>query len=404
MRYYNFAAEGERNCDVRLFASEEIYEEIEKTALQQLFNASELPGILGVVGMPDLHQGYGLPIGGVMVSKLENAIISPGAVGFDINCGVRLLTTGLTSEEIEANFEPLMGKIMAQIPAGLGSDSGNSFNRTQFKNIIENGIPYLVQEEGIGTERDIENCEENGFLAPADMNAVPKKAVERGLNQLGTLGSGNHFLEFQKVDQVYDESCGLEKNQITIMVHTGSRGFGHQIAKDYTDLAKTSGVKTPNNNLASFRYDSKQGQNYLKAMSAAANFVFANRHLISSKLREIMNFFYPDDSLFLHYDLTHNIVKTEIQYDNEYLVHRKGATRLTPDGIALIPGSMGTFSYLIRSQNEEAAEKSYFSVAHGAGRKMSRSQAKKTIAPEQHTKKMGKVKLYQGGSGSILDD
>ncbi len=404
MKYYNFPAEGKRNCDVRIFASDQIYNNIEKTALQQLFNASKLPGIISVIGMPDLHQGYGLPIGGVMVSEFENAIISPGAVGFDINCGVRLLTTGLNFTDLGKDIESLMGKVKAQVPAGLGSKRMNSFKRDQFKKIVEQGLPYLVHEQNSGTESDIENCEENGFLESADFTAVPEKAVERGLNQLGTLGSGNHFLELQKVDKVYDKSCELEENQITFMIHTGSRGFGHQIAKHYTNQAKSSGIKTPNKNLASFRFNSREGQDYLQAMAAAANFAFANRQLITHDLRKLIQSMYPGEKLPLYYDLTHNVVKKEIQQGKEYLIHRKGATRLPPDGIALIPGSMGTYSYLIRSSNSEATIESYNSVAHGAGRKMSRTQAKKTINQERHRDKMGTVRLYQSGSGSILDE
>lgn len=404
MRYYNFPAEGERNCDVRLFATEDLYNNMEKTALQQLFDASQLPGMISVIGMPDLHQGYGLPIGGVMVSEFENAIISPGAVGFDINCGVRLLTTSLNFTDLEKDIEPLMIKVKAQIPAGLGSKRKNSFKRDQFKKIVEQGLPYLVKEQNLGTESDIENCEENGFLEPANFKTVPEKAVERGLNQLGTLGSGNHFLELQKVDKVYDRSCGLKENQITFMVHTGSRGFGHQIAKHYSNQAKSSGVETPNKNLASFRFDSREGQQYLQAMSAAANFAFANRQLITNDLRKLMQGLYPAEKLPLYYDLTHNVVKKEIQRGKEYLIHRKGATRLPPEGIALIPGSMGTYSYLIRSSNSKSTAESYNSVAHGAGRKMSRTQAKKTINQERHRDKMGTVRLYQSGSGSILDE
>lgn len=404
MKYYNFPAKGERNCDVRLFASEEIYKNIKKTALQQLFNASKLPGIISVVGMPDLHQGYGLPIGGVMVSKFENAIISPGAVGFDINCGVRLLTTELNFTDLGKNIESLMVEIKAQIPAGLGSKRMNYFNRNHFKKIVEQGLPFLIEEQGLGTESDIENCEENGCLEPVDFESVPEKAVERGLNQLGTLGSGNHFLELQKVDQVYDNSCGLEENQITLMIHTGSRGFGHEIAKHYTNQAKNSDLKTPNKNLASFRFNSREGQQYLMAMAAAANFAFANRQLITHDLRQLLQNRYPEEKFPLYYDLTHNIVKKEVQQREEYLIHRKGATRLPPDGIALIPGSMGTYSYLIRSSNSEATAESYNSVAHGAGRKMSRTQAKKTINQERHRAKMGTVRLYQSGSGSILDE
>lgn len=404
MQYYNFKAENDMNCDVRLFADKEVYREIENTALEQLFNASKLPKIDGVVGMPDLHQGYGLPIGGVMASKLEDALISPGAVGFDINCGVRILTTGLYYSEIKDNIKDIMRAVQKLVPAGLGENKKNSYSRNDFSNILRKGIPFLVKEMNIGENDDFKYCEDNGVFPGADDAYVPEKAFERGINQLGTLGSGNHFLEMQIVDKVYDKSCGLKENQVIFMVHTGSRAFGHETAKQYTELAKKEGIETTNKNLASFYLNSRQGENYRKAMAAAANFAYANRHIISNHLRNIMNNFYPDKNIKLYYDLTHNIAREEEIDKIKYLVHRKGAARLKRNGTAILPGSMGTSSYLIKSKNSEAAELSYYSTAHGAGRKMSRRKAKKSISKENHRQSMQEVELFQSGKNNILDE
>jgi len=404
LKYYNFSREGDRNCDVRVFADKEVFQHIEETALQQLFDASRLPKIDGVVGMPDLHQGYGLPIGGVMASQIDEGIISPGAVGFDINCGVRLLTSSLNISEIEHHIKEIMRAIQRLVPAGIGQDSKNKFEDNIFKQIIIYGIPYIVNELGIGEENDINSCEDNGYISGAKTEYVPDKALERGFYQLGTLGSGNHFLEMQKVDEVYDKDCGLEKGQITFMIHTGSRGFGHQIAKEYTELAKSSPVKTPNNNLASFFINSEDGKRYLSAMSAAANYGFANRHIITDKVRKVVKNFSQGEKIKLYYGLTHNIAREEEIDGIKYLVHRKGAARLRRNDQALIPGSMGTASYLVKSMNSEAAELSYYSTAHGAGRKMSRRQAKKDISTAEHQKSMGGVKLYQSGKKNILDE
>lgn len=404
MKFYNYKAEGEMNCDVRLFANKEVFQRIEETALEQLFNASKLPKIVGVVGMPDLHQGYGLPIGGVMATKADDGIISPGAVGFDINCGIRLLTTSLSYTEIEENIKDIMRAVQRLVPAGLGKSRQNAFSREEFEKIISRGVPYLVHEKGIGEENDIMACEDNGSTAYADPKAVPEKALERGIDQLGTLGSGNHFLEMQIVDKVYDESCGIKEGQITFMVHTGSRGFGHEIAKHYTEIAKKSGVKAPNKNLASFEINSEEGQKYRKAMAAAANFGFANRHIITNHMRKVIKNFYPEENLKLFSGITHNIAREEEIEGERYLVHRKGATRLRRNAYALIPGSMGTYSYLVKSQNNESAELSFYSSSHGAGRKMSRTQAKKDISKQEHLDSMGSVKLYQSGKKNILDE
>ncbi|MFW6381624.1 MAG: RtcB family protein [Bacillota bacterium] len=404
MKYYNFPAEKDRNCDIRLFASKEVYQSIEKTALGQLFNASRLPGVVGVVGLPDLHQGYGLPIGGVMAVEIERGIISPGAVGFDINCGVRLLTTGLTLPEVRENFDKLMKKIMAGIPSGLGSKSSNDLNKNLLKKIVSQGIPFLIREQGWGALEDVTACENQGVLEAADPGSVPEQAWKRGSQQLGTLGSGNHFLELQRVDRVYRENTGLQEGQLTFMIHTGSRGFGHEIADNYMKQAKNSGIKTPSKNLACFYINSEEGQHYYRAMTAAANYAFANRQLITHRLRQIVKGFYSIESLPLYYDLTHNIARKEQHQGQKLLLHRKGATRLAPGGIALIPGSMGTYSYLVVSSDSEATRLSYNSVAHGAGRRLGRRQAKREITAHSHQQSLGEVRVYQGGRGNLLDE
>lgn len=404
MQYYNFKAENDMNCDVRFFANKEVYQNVEQTALEQLFNASKLPKIEGVVGMPDLHQGYGLPIGGIMASKLKDAIISPGAVGFDINCGVRILTTNLYYSAIKDNIKAIMRAIQKLVPAGLGENKQNKFSHSDFSKIIKNGIPFLVEDLNTGEDNDIEYCEDNGVFSDADDAVVPEKAIDRGFNQLGTLGSGNHFLEMQEVDKVYDKSCGLKEKQITFMLHTGSRAFGHQIAKNFTELAKSNGIETQNKNLASFYLNSNLGQDYRKAMAAAANFAYANRHIITDQIRNVVKNFYPKENLKLYYDITHNIAREEEIDGINYLVHRKGAARLKRNGIAVLPGSMGTFSYLIKSKNSKAAELSYYSTAHGAGRKMSRRKAKQSISKENHLESMKNVKLFQSGKKNILDE
>ncbi|MFW5987816.1 MAG: RtcB family protein [bacterium] len=404
MKYYNFKAENNMNCDVRFFANKDIYQTAEKTALEQLFDASKLPKIVGVVGMPDLHQGYGLPIGGVMASKLNDAIISPGAVGFDINCGVRILTTNLHYSEIKSNIKNIMRAVQKLLPAGLGENKENKFSRRDFSKIIKNGVPFLVEKLSIGENEDIINCEDNGAFPGADDAVVPEKAYARGFNQLGTLGSGNHFLEMQFVDKVYDNIYGFEEKQIVFMLHTGSRAFGHETAKQYTEIAKKEGINVKNKNLASFHLNSKQGQNYRKAMAAAANFAYANRHIISNNLRNIIKNFYPQENIKLFYDISHNIAREEEINEIKYLVHRKGAARLKRNGKAILPGSMGTFSYLIKSKNTEAAELSYYSTAHGAGRKMSRRKAKQNISQESHLKSIKEVKLFQSGKKNIMDE
>ncbi len=416
MKYYKFEPEKPGQCEVRLFASETIYREIEQDSLQQLFNARELPGVLGVVGLPDIHLGYGLPIGGVMVCDVDKGVISPGAVGFDINCGVRLLSSNLEVEHIKEKTEELSQVMKQDIPAGVGSESRQSFSRKEFSKIVEQGLPYTVSELNYGTEEDIQNCEENGHIPGADFSKVSAKAYDRGKTQLGTLGGGNHFVEIQKIDQIYDSENehikDINPGNAAFMIHTGSRGFGHQIAQDYIDRAKNKiqsyAFDLPGKNLASFPFSSKEGQNYFRAMACAANFAFANRQLLTEQLRRTVQRIFPEARLNLVYDLTHNIAKKETHVisgsPREVLVHRKGATRLAKNGLALIPGSMGTGSFLVTSLNSEATVLSFESVAHGAGRTMGRREAKRTITDQQHRDSIRGIKVVSGSNSSLLDE
>ncbi len=407
MTFYKFPAEKNMNCPVYLFASKEIYDEIEKTALNQLLNASTLPGVLAVAGMPDLHQGYGLPIGGVMAAA-RNGPISPGAVGFDINCGVRLLKTGLKASEIK-DKNIVLRRLQQAIPAGVGEGSKLNFSEKEFKEVLADGVKKLI-ESGYVSRKAAANCEDNGNFKEADPDTVSREAIRRGIEQLNTLGSGNHFVELQEVVSVSD-SNELEEGDLMVMVHTGSRGFGHQVATDYINLAKKVkgkyGLSFPTGNLAYFPWDSKEGRDYLGAMGAAANFAYANRTFLTETIRKIFSELYPDSNIELFYDHTHNIAREEKHVVNgkemDLLVHRKGATRLEPGGKALIPGSMGTGSYIVKSTDSENTRLSLNSTAHGAGRKMSRTQAKKSISRQDHLRSLGDVKVVSAGK-NILDE
>lgn len=407
MTFYKFPAEQKMNCPVYLFTAREIYEKIEQTALNQLLNAAILPGVVAVAGMPDLHQGYGLPIGGVMAAA-RNGPVSPGAVGFDINCGVRLLKTGLKADDIK-DKNILLRRLQQAIPAGVGEGSNLNFSEQEFKEILADGVKKLVKAGYVSREAAF-NCEDNGNFKKADPAKVSREAISRGIEQLNTLGSGNHFVELQEVASV-SGSNGFEAGDLMVMVHTGSRGFGHQVATDYIDLAKKTkdkyGLSFPTNNLAFFPWDSKEGRDYLGAMGAAANFAYANRTFLTESIRKVFNELYPESRIELFYDHTHNIAREERHSINgkemDLLVHRKGATRLEPGGKALIPGSMGTGSFVVKSTDSENTRLSLNSTAHGAGRKMSRTQAKKSISRQDHQRSLGDVKVVSAGK-NILDE
>ncbi|MFO7814265.1 MAG: RtcB family protein [Halanaerobiales bacterium] len=412
MSYYKFAKDNERNCDIFIFTNKQLYEKIDDKSLKQLFNASKLPGAVRVIGMPDIHPGYGLPIGGILASDPNQGVVSPGAVGFDINCGVRLLKTNLARDQIRKAKKEILKLFKNHIPAGVGEDSDLAFTRPDFENIVENGVPFLINNFGYGLNQDIENIEDNGIFNDANADSLSAKAIKRGITQLGSLGSGNHFVEVQYVDKIFNKNTDFKKGQITVMVHTGSRGFGHQIAKDYIDKAvdvnKSSDFEFPVKNLACFPINTKEADDYLSAMGCAANFAYSNRQILTHKIRNIFSELYPNMILELFYDLTHNIARYEEHTINnkkdKYLIHRKGATRLDNNSYALLPGSMGTASYIISSANSESTKISLASTAHGSGRVMGRREAKRNLTKTQHQDSIKQVEVTSSSGDSLLDE
>ena len=403
---YEFPKEGKMLVPGRIFASDKLFKNIEEECVQQLFNICQLPGIIkyGIV-MSDVHVGYGFPIGGVAAFDLKKGIISPGGVGYDINCGVRLLATNLTKSEFLKKRKEVTHEIARNVPVGLGSGTKQKLSDAELNEIMKKGVKWAV-EKGFGTKEDIEKVEDNGCIKGADPSKVSQRAKARGRNQLGTLGAGNHFIDIQEINKIYDEKIakifGLEKKgQIVVMIHTGSRGLGHQTASDYIkEIEKEYGTgHLPDRELASAPINSKLGRDYMAAMAAAANFAFTNRHMIMHKIREAFKRFFPKVKLDLIYDIAHNIAKFEFHDINgksvEVCVHRKGATRSFGPGRKeipsvykrigcpiFIPGSMGTSSYILIG-TKKAEEISFGSTAHGSGRIMSRTQARKTFSPEE---------------------
>ncbi len=388
----------------RIYISEKMLGNIfEDRSLEQLINVATLPGIIKYsLAMPDIHEGYGFPIGGVAAVDIKEGVISPGGVGYDINCSVRLLKSDLSYQEAQPHLEKLATEIQSQVPSGLGKGRQIKLDIASIDKILEEGVQSLIKK-GYGEKEDAENCEANGQLSQADARAVSDKAKNRGRNQVGTLGSGNHFLEIQKVEQIFDQRIaqqfGLFENQVVVMIHTGSRGLGHQIATDYikimTGAMNKYGIRLPDRELAACPIDSAEGQKYLAAMAAGANYAWANRHMIAHYIRlswkKVLG---EKENLRLLYDVAHNIAKIEeYQIDNQTLkviVHRKGATRAFPPGHpeipsqykqvgqpVLIPGSMGTASYILAGT--EKSKEAWHSVCHGAGRRMSRKAAIRTF-------------------------
>jgi len=383
----------------RIYASEKILEATEEEALTQLVNITTMPGIIQYgIGMPDIHSGYGPPIGGVGAMKYPEGVISPGFVGYDENCGVRLLLSDYTEEEIKPYLDRLADEIWRQVPSGLGKGREIKLSNKEMDKVLEQGVPYLI-EKGYGEKEDIENCEEKGRMKEGDPSCVSEHAKNRGLDQLGTLGSGNHFLEIQKVAEIFNEETaktfGLFKNQIVVMIHTGSRGLGHQNCTDYLKIIIPAyakyGIKLPDQELACVPFNSAEGQRFFRAMCSACNFAWSNRHMIMHYVRDVWkNILGKDTKLKLLYDVAHNIAKIE-EYEvggkkMKLIVHRKGATRALPPGHSelpekykktgqpvLIPGSMGTFSYVLAGT--EKSKDAWHTVNHGAGRTMSRHEA-----------------------------
>ncbi|MGB9710697.1 MAG: RtcB family protein [Thermodesulfovibrio sp.] len=386
-----------------IFVDEILEQELELDSVRQVANVATLPGIVGKsLAMPDIHTGYGFPIGGVAAFDTEEGIISPGGVGYDINCGVRLLKSNLTRDEIEPRIKELVDLLYIHIPSGVGSTGKIKLNYEELKKVARKGAIWAV-EQGYGEPDDLQRIESHGCLEGADPEVISKKAYERGKDQLGTLGSGNHFLEVQYVAEIYEpeiaEAMGLFKNQVTVMIHTGSRGFGHQICDDYVremiQAAKKYGIELPDKELACAPFLSKEGQRYFAAMKAAANYAWANRQCLMHWTREVFLRVFklsPKElAMSVVYDVAHNIAKEEIHMVNgkkmRVVVHRKGATRAFPKGHpelpqcythigqpVIIPGDMGRVSFVLIGQ-DKAMQETFGSTCHGAGRLLSRTQA-----------------------------
>ncbi len=406
---YVIPKEGKMNTSVRIFASESLMSHLkEDRALEQGINVACLPGIRGEsLMMPDAHQGYGFSIGGVAAFSMKDGIISPGGVGFDINCGVRLVATSLTKDEVEPKIPQLLDALFAVIPAGKGLESKERLSDEEINAILRDGPAYLVSK-GIGTNDDVLRCEAGGRMPQANPDFISPRAKARGKRQLGTLGAGNHFLEIQFVDEILDENIAkvfgiTKKNQVVFMVHCGSRGLGHQVASDYLrkmeDAYPEIIASLPEKDLIYAPIQSDLAKEYYGGMCAAANFAWANRHVIAHQAKEVFKTFFPATTFQTVYDVAHNIAKKETHFidgkPEEVMVHRKGATRAFGPGSldlpkeyqvtgqpVLIPGSMGTASYILVG-TKEGMKVSFGSTAHGAGRLMSRFAAKKMYEGEK---------------------
>ena len=385
----------------KIFVSDKLLEAVEENASQQVANVASLPGILKYsIALSDIHSGYGFPIGGVAVFDLDKGVISPGGVGYDINCSVRLLRTNLKKQDILKNKEKVVEALYRKIPSGVGKGSKFQVSKQELSKILMGGARHMV-EKGYGNKDDYLHMEEEGCLKGADANKVSDRAIKRGIGQLGTLGAGNHFLEIQYVDEIFDEKIakvlGLKKGQVTIMIHCGSRGLGHQVASDYiVKMEEKYGFKDlPDRELINAPIKSVLGKDYYSAMACAANFAFANKQLITHWVREEMKYLFPKSKLEVVYDVCHNIAKFEEHGGKTLCVHRKGATRSfgprrkeVPIDYrkvgqpVLIPGSMGTSSYVLVG-TKKAEELTFGSTVHGAGRISSRSAALKEIKGEQ---------------------
>lgn len=380
-------------------------------SLEQVANAATLPGIVKAsLAMPDIHQGYGLPVGGVVATDAKDGVISPGGVGYDINCGVRLLRTNLTVSDVQPRLASLVDGLYQAIPAGVGSRGKVKLTATEERRVALKGAGWAV-EQGYGILEDLQRIESDGSLPEADPDAVSQHAYERGRGQLGSLGSGNHFLEVQVVAEIYDESAarvlGLFRDQVTVMIHTGSRGFGHQVCTDYLrrleGAIKKYGIQLPDRQLACAPLDSPEARDYLGAMRAAANFAFANRQCLAHWTRDafmrLLGISPNELGMALVYDVAHNIAKTEEHevdgVRRSVVVHRKGATRAFPPGHpelaaayreigqpVLIPGDMGRYSFVLVGTAASMRE-TFGSTCHGAGRLMSRTAAVKAARGRQ---------------------
>ncbi|MDD4138161.1 MAG: RtcB family protein [Methanoregula sp.] len=400
----------------RFFLSESLGSILEPGALQQLANVATMPGIIkNALAMPDIHWGYGFPIGGVAAFSLDEGVISPGGVGFDINCGVRLLTTPLSFKDVSGRRD-LIDQLFNAVPTGVGAKSSQKMSPRAVEEMMVKGARWAV-ENGYGVPRDLVRCEESGCMKGADIRTVSAKARQRGIPQGGTLGSGNHFLEIQVVREIFDpvaaEAFGIREGQVCCMIHCGSRGLGHQVCTDHLKLleaaTKKYQIKLPDRQLACAPLTSPEGKDYFSAMAASANYAWANRQMITHTTRQVLSklFGIGYEDMPLLYDVAHNVAKFEDHVvDGKSMnvcVHRKGATRSFGPNSAdipselssigqpvIIPGSMGTSSYVLCG-TKTAMEMTFGSTCHGSGRIMSRSQAKKRMTGKEVTENLLKA-------------
>ena len=409
---------------VIIYANDQLLEKMmSDRTIDQAINVSTIPGIQqNAIVLPDGHEGYGFPVGGVAAMDAEEGMISPGGVGYDINCGVRLLRTNLKEKDVRPKLQELVTDLFNSIPSGVGSKGAIKLSNSQLDEVLVKGVPWAI-DNGYGTKEDAEACEENGHMENADPNKVSDKARKRGAPQLGSLGSGNHFLEVQKVAEIHDEEAakrmGIELDQVTILTHCGSRGFGHQVCSDYLRISeqalKKYNISLPDRELACVPNKSEEGESYRKAMFAALNFAWSNRQMITHWTRKSFERVFKqsesDLEMNLIYDVAHNIAKVEKHTidgkQKSVVVHRKGATRAFPankDEVprkyrdlgqpVFIPGSMGTASWILLGQ-PNSMSLTFGSTAHGAGRTMSRTKARRDYTESQ-------VKKYLSDKGIVV--
>lgn len=391
---------------VRIYADEPLLQKmLSDRTIKQAQNVASIPGIVGhSVVLPDGHEGYGFPVGGVAAMDAEEGMISPGGVGYDINCGVRLLRSNLSEQTVRSKLKDLVTDLFNSIPSGIGSRGAVKLTNSELDEVLVKGVNWAI-DNGYGSSHDSDTCEENGQIQNADPNKVSDKARKRGAPQLGSLGSGNHFLEVQKVAEIHDEEAanrmGIKEGTITVLIHCGSRGFGHQVCSDYLRVSEQAmakyGIHLPDRELACVPNNSDEGESYRKSMFAALNFAWSNRQMIThwtrNSFERVFNQSESDLDMKLVYDVAHNIAKVEKHKvdgkERKLVVHRKGATRAFPanrDEIplkyrdlgqpVLVPGSMGTASWILLGKSNSMSL-SFGSTAHGAGRTMSRSKARR---------------------------
>ncbi|MDC1136350.1 RtcB family protein [Nitrosopumilus sp.] len=408
---------------VRIYANETLLQKmLSDRTIMQARNVASIPGIIShSVVLPDGHEGYGFPVGGVAAMDAEEGMISPGGVGYDINCGVRLLRSNLTEQTVRSKLKDLVNDLFSSIPSGVGSKGAVRLTNSELDEVLVNGVNWAI-DHGYGSSNDSDVCEENGKISNADPNKVSDKARKRGAPQLGSLGSGNHFLEIQKVAEIHDEEAanrmGIKEGTITVLIHCGSRGFGHQVCSDYLRVAEQAmekyNIHLPDRELACVPNNSEEGDSYRKAMFAALNFAWSNRQMITHWTRKSFERVFDqtesDLDMKLVYDVAHNIAKVEKHNvdgeERKLVVHRKGATRAFPSNRSeipskyrdlgqpvLVPGSMGTSSWILLGKSN-SMDLSFGSTAHGAGRTMSRSKARRNFTEDNVKKSLNDKGIF----------